>query len=72
MTHLKGFKPYNYYDETRKECGTAMDKIIELYKEHPHGEELVKDIEKIYSMNHVSPRGKEFLKHAMSMVRGKK
>jgi len=32
MTHLKAFKPYNYFDETRKECGTAMDKIIELYK----------------------------------------
>ena len=72
MSHLKSFKPYNYFDETRKECGTAMDKIIELYKEHPHGEELVKDIEKVYAMQHVSPRAKEFLKHGISMLRGKK
>ena len=36
-----------------------------------HGEELVKDIEKVYGMNHVSPRAKEFLKHGISMLRGK-
>ena len=33
MNCLKEFKPYNYFDETRKECSSAMDKIIELYKE---------------------------------------
>lgn len=71
MNHLKGFKPYNYFDETKKECGTAMDKIIELYKENEHGEELVKDIEKVYAMEHVAPRAKEFLKHAMEMIKGK-
>lgn len=71
MTHLKAVKPYNYFDETRKECGTAMDKIIELYKENDHGEELVKDIEKVYGMKHISPRAKEFLKHGISMIRGK-
>jgi hypothetical protein len=49
MSHLKSFKPYNYFDETRKECGTAMDKIIELYKEDHYGEELVKDIQKVYA-----------------------
>lgn len=70
MTHLKGFKPYNYFDETKKECGSAMDKIIELYKENEHGEELVKDIEKVYGMQHISPRAKEFLKHGLGMIKG--
>jgi hypothetical protein len=70
MNHLKGFKPYNYFDETKNECGSAMDKIIELYKENEHGEELVKDIEKVYAMQHVAPRAKEFLKHAMGMIKG--
>jgi hypothetical protein len=70
MNHIKTFKPYNYFDENKKECGSAMDKIIELYKENEHGEELVKDIEKVYGMQHVSPRAKEFLKHGMSMIKG--
>jgi hypothetical protein len=70
MNHLKAFKPYNYFDEGKKECNRAMDKIIELYKENEHGEELVKDIEKIYGMNHISPRAKEFLKHGMNMIKG--
>jgi hypothetical protein len=70
MNHVKAFKPYNYFDETKKECNKAMDKIIELYKENEHGEELVKDIEKVYGMNHVSPRAKEFLKHGISMIKG--
>lgn len=70
MNHLKSFKPYNYFDETKKECGGAMDKIIELYKENEHGEELVKDIESVYRMQHVSPRAKEFLKHGMGMIKG--
>ena len=70
MDTLKGFKPYNYFDETKKECGSAMDKIIELYKENEHGEELVKDIEKVYAMQHISPRAKEFLKHGLGMIKG--
>jgi hypothetical protein len=70
MNHLKEFKPYNYFDETKKECNRAMDKIIELYKENEHGEELVKDIEKVYGMQHVSPRAKEFLKHGIAMIKG--
>jgi len=70
MNMLKGHKPYNYFDETKKECGTAMDKIIELYKENEHGEELVKDIEKVYAMQHVAPRAKEFLKHSLGMIKG--
>lgn len=71
MNHLKGMKPYNYFDETKNECSSAMDKIIELYKENEHGEELVKDIEKVYSMQHISPRAKEFLKHGLGMIKGR-
>jgi hypothetical protein len=70
MNQLKEFKPYNYFDETKKVCNKAMDKIIELYKENEHGEELVKDIEKVYAMQHVSPRAKEFLKHGIAMIKG--
>jgi hypothetical protein len=70
MNNLKAYKPYNYFDETKKECNNAMDKIIELYKENESGEELVKDIEKVYAMNHVSARAKEFLKHGISMIKG--
>ena len=70
MNMLKNHKPYHFFDETKKECGTAMDKIIELYKENEHGEELVKDIEKVYKMQHVAPRAKEFLKHSIGMIKG--
>lgn len=70
MNQLKEFKPYNYFDETKKECNKAMDKIIELYKENEHGEELVKDIEKVYGMSHLSARAKEFLKHGLGMIKG--
>ena len=70
MNHIKAFKPYNYFDETRNECNSAMDKIIELYKENEHGEELVKDIEKVYAMLHISPRAKEFLKQGIGMIKG--
>jgi hypothetical protein len=70
MNTLKFYKPYNYFDENKKECNRAMDKIIELYKENEHGEELVRDIEKVYGMQHHSPRAKEFLKHALGMIKG--
>jgi hypothetical protein len=70
MNQLKEFKPYNYFDETKKECNKAMDKIIELYKENEHGEELVKDIEKVYALSNVSQRAKEFLKHSLAMIKG--
>lgn len=70
MNHVKAYKPYNYFDETKKECNRAMDKIIELYKENEHGEELVKDIEKVYAMQHLAPRAKEFLKHTIGMIKG--
>jgi hypothetical protein len=70
MNQLKEFKPYNYFDETKKECNKVMDKIIELYRENENGEELVKDIEKVYAMSNVSQRAKEFLKHGLEMIKG--
>lgn len=70
MNDLKGLKPYNYFDEVKNECNGAMDKIIELYKENEHGEELVKDIEKVYAMSHIAPRAKEFLKHGLGFIKG--
>lgn len=70
MNNLKSYKPYKYFDEVKKECMSAMDKIIELYKENEHGEELVKDIEKVQNHHHVSPRAKEFLKHCMGFIKG--
>jgi hypothetical protein len=70
MNNLKEFKPYNYFDETKNQCNKAMDKIIELYKENEHGEELVKDIEKVYALSNVSQRAKEFLKHGLAMIKG--
>ena len=70
MNQIKWFKPYNYFEETKNECNSAMNKIIELYKENDYGEELVKDIEKVYAMQHVTPRAKEFLKHGIGMIKG--
>jgi hypothetical protein len=70
MNQLKEFKPYNYFDETKKECNKVMDKIIELYRENENGEELVKDIEKVYAMSNVSQRAKEFLKHGLGIIKG--
>ena len=70
MNHLKSFKPYNYFDENNKTCGRAMDKIIELYKENEHGDELVKDIERVQKLSNVSQRAKEFLKHGIGMIKG--
>ena len=48
MHHLNKFRKKNYFDETNSGCLKAMDKVIELYKENEHGEELVKDIEKVF------------------------
>lgn len=70
MSHLKSLKPYKFFDETKNECKSVMDKIIELYKENEHGEELVKDIEKVMAHQHVAPRAKEFLKHTIGMIKG--
>jgi len=62
--------PFNFYDEPSRKCSKAMDKVIELYKEHEHGEELVKDLEKVYGSHNVSQRAKEFLKHGIDLVKG--
>lgn len=70
VNNLKTYKPYNYFDETKKQCNRAMDKIIELYKENEHGEELVKDIEKVFQIKDVSDRAKEFMKHGLDMIKG--
>ena len=70
MNDLKSYKPYNYFDETKKECNRAMDKIIELYRENEHGEELVKDIEKVMMHQHLGQRSKEFLKRSLEMIKG--
>ncbi len=70
VNNLKTYKPYNYFDETKKECNRAMDKIIELYKENEHGEEVVKDIERVFQIKHVSDRAKEFMKHGLDIIKG--
>jgi hypothetical protein len=70
VSNLQTYKPYNYFDETKKECNRAMDKIIELYKENEHGEELVKDIEKVYQIKDVSDRAKEYIKHGLAIIKG--
>ena len=62
MNHINGFRNKNYHDETNNECIKAMDKVIELYKENEHGEELVKDIEKVLKHSGTTPRAKEYLK----------
>lgn len=69
---LKSFKPYNYFDETNKQCLGAMDKIIQLYKENEHGEELVKDLEKLYTSNSLSPKAKEYTRFCIETLKGKK
>lgn len=70
LNTLKAFKPYNYFEEQTKECNRAMDKIIELYKENEHGEELVQDIEKVMSHQHIEPQAKEFLKLCLDIIKG--
>lgn len=71
MNTMKGYKPYNFFDDARRECMNAMDKIIELYKENEHGEELVKDIEKAMGHHHISQQAREYLKRGLEYVRGK-
>jgi len=77
MSHLNKFRTKNYFDETTQKCSSAMDKIIELYREDEHGEDLVKDIEIV--INHPSrsdypsptPRTKEYLKQCLNIIKGK-
>jgi hypothetical protein len=69
---LKGFKPYNYHDETQNLCQGAIDKIIQLYKENEHGEELVKDLEKVYASQSLSPKAKEYTRFCIEILKNKK
>ena len=71
MNHINKFRNKNYFDETSNECQKAMDKVIELYKENEHGEELVKDIEKVLAHKDPSPRAKEYLKRCLVLVKEK-
>ena len=71
MTHLNTFRGKNYMDETTGNCHSAMDKVIELYKENEHGEELVKDIEKVLAHPDPSSRAKEYLKRCLALVKEK-
>jgi hypothetical protein len=77
LQNLNNYRNRNYFDETSGQCNKAMDKVIELYKENEHGTELVKDIEKVLSLQTKddeltpSPRAKEYLKRCMELVKGK-
>ncbi len=71
MNHLNKFRNKNYFDETDGNCMKAMDKVIELYKENEHGEELVKDIEKVLKHSDPTPRAKEYLKRCLTLVKEK-
>jgi len=71
MNHINGFRKKNYFDETNNGCINAMDKVIELYKENQHGEELVKDIEKVLGHPDPTPRAKEYLKRCLVLVKEK-
>jgi len=71
MNHLNKFRNKNYFDETDGNCIKAMDKVIELYKENEHGEELVKDIEKVLKHQDPSPRAKEYLKRCLILAKEK-
>jgi hypothetical protein len=71
MNHLNKFRNKNYFDETNRECIKAMDKVLELYKENEHGEELVKDIEKVLKHTDPTPRAKEYLKRCLVLIKEK-
>lgn len=76
MNNLNKYRNKNYYDETSGDCNSAMDKIIELYKENEHGTELVKDIEKVLNLQvredetTPSSRAKEYLKQSLNLIKG--
>lgn len=71
MNHLNKFRNKNYYDETSGNCQKAMEKIIELYRENEHGEDLVKDIEKVLRHSDPTPRAKEYLKRCLTLIKEK-
>jgi hypothetical protein len=71
MNHLITFQGKNYFDDTTSKCHKAIDKVVELYKENEHGEELVKDIEKVLGHSDPSQKAKEYLKACLEIVKGK-
>ena len=71
MNHLNKFRGRNYFDETDKNCIKAMDKVIELYRENEHGEDLIKDIEKVLRHQDPTPRAKEYLKRCQVLIKEK-
>jgi hypothetical protein len=71
MNHLNKYRGRNYFDETNKGCIKAMDKVLELYKESEHGDELVKDIEKVLRHHEPSARSKEYLKRCLVLIKEK-
>lgn len=71
LNHLNNFRNKHYFDETNSNCLRAMDKVIELYKENEHGEELVKDIEKVLSHKEPTPKAKEYLKRCIELIKEK-
>lgn len=71
MNHLNKFRNKNYFDVTNNDCIKAMDKVLELYRENEHGEDLIKDIEKVLSHKDPSPRAKEYLKRCLILIKEK-
>lgn len=71
LKKLENFNQKKYFDETNGSCINAMDKIVELYKENEHGEDLVKDIEKVIRHRDPSDRAKEYLKSCVRVIKGK-
>jgi len=71
MNHLNKFRNKHYFDETAGKCNKARDKVVELYKENEHGEDLVKDIEKVLNHSDTAPRAKEYLKRCLMLVKEK-
>lgn len=71
MNNLNNFRGKNYFDETNRNCLKSMDKVIELYRENEHGEDLVKDIQKVLGHIDPSPRAKEYLKRCQVLIREK-
>lgn len=69
LNKLRPYQNKNYFDETNNGCSGAMEKILELYKENEHGEELVKDIEKVLN-NAKNQRTKEYLKQCLAVIKG--
>jgi hypothetical protein len=71
MNHLNSFRGRKYFDETNGQCMAAMDKVIELYRENEHGEDLVKDIEKVLAHHDPTARAKEYLKRCLVLIKEK-